>query len=92
MNIPQPVSLETAIRIYYEKFELRKKDVDELFGVMSKTQAYLMFNKAREVMAKHNITTIDSRAVNTECAYEAWGFNIEDLENRYNKLRRIFKR
>lgn len=27
-------------------------------------------------------------AVNTDCAFEAWGLNINDLERRYIKLRK----
>lgn len=87
VRIPQLVSIEAAIRIYYERIELTNSDIRKLFGKErgNATIAKLK-RKAREVMAENNTPIWNAQYVNTEAAYKAWGLDIADLERRYKKL------
>lgn len=88
VRIPQIKSLETAIRIYYEKIELKNADIMELFGVsLSRAKLVKMKEIAKEIMDEENILSYDATAVNTDAAYRAWGLNIDDLERRLKKLK-----
>ena len=40
-------------------------------------------------MAEDNVYTYGMYKINTECAYKAWGINVEDLEKRRNKLKKL---
>lgn len=87
VRIPSVQDVRTAIRLYYEKVELRNADIIELFGC-SKSTALKLKERAREEMSEQDMEAWDARAVNTECAFTAWGIEIADLERRYSKLRK----
>lgn len=88
VRIPQIKSLETAIRIYYEKIELKNADIMELFGVhMSSGKLIKLKELAKEIMDEENILSYDATAVNTDAAFRAWGLNIDDIERRLKKLK-----
>lgn len=89
MRVPPIASLETAIRLYYEKIELYNDDIRELFGKISGTSIVNLKELGREVMRSSDIPSWNARAVNTRAAYEAWGLEIDDLERRYNKLKKL---
>lgn len=83
--------IETAIRIYYNHFEIGNTEMERLFvGVKGDTPSRSSLNKlknqALELMAKRNVKRHGAYKVNTEIAYEAWGINIKNLEYRRNKL------
>ena len=82
--------LRTAIRFYYEKIVLNNDDIRELFN---NNLSNYMFNKLKKEavvrMKEKNIQQWSYDTVNTECAYEAWGLNIADLEKRYVKLQKL---
>ena len=80
VRIPQITSLETAIRLYYERSELSTPDIRQLFGPLANDTVSRLKRKAREY---------DATRVNTEIAYEAWGLDITKLEYRLNKLRTL---
>ena len=79
-----------AIRIFYERFELTSKDIKDIFGVSGSKTVSRLKAEALAVMADKGIPPWSRGCVNTECAYEAWGLNIKDLERRYQKLNKIF--
>ena len=87
VRVPQISSVQTAIRIYYEKIELRNQDILELFGNMSSATVSRLKKKAREQMALDGVTSWTGYGVSTESAYRAWGLDINDLEKRYSKLK-----
>ena len=93
VRIPQIVSIEAAIRIYYERIELTNADIKEIFGDGhgSATIAKLK-RKAREVMAEEKTPVWNAQYVNTEAAYKAWGLDINDLERRWKKLQSMNSR
>ena len=86
VRVPQLQNIPDAIRIFYEKHELTNKDIRELFGCCS-TTAYRLKEMAKEKMGE-DVPIWNALAVNTENAYRAWGIEIEDLERRYQKLRK----
>lgn len=89
VRTPQLTSLETAIKLYYEKPEIGNRDIQELFGKHSSATISRLKNKARQKMAELNTSVWNSNLVNTEVAYLAWGLNISNLEQRYEKLRKL---
>lgn len=40
-------------------------------------------------MIEENIYAYGMYKVNTDCAYRAWGIDIQDLEKRRNKLQKL---
>ena len=89
VRIPQIVSISDALRLYYTKRELRNTDLKVLFGAIGSARIVKLKDLARDTMRDKDVPTLDNQAVNTDCAYEAWGINIEELEKNYNKLRRL---
>ena len=89
VRIPQLVSIEAAIRIYYQRIELSNSDIKEIFGSIGSTTVVKLKNKAREVMRENDRPVWNAQLVNTEDAYTAWGLNISDLEKRLKKLRAL---
>ena len=87
VRVPQITSLETAIRLYYERIELTNSDIRELFGPLANSTVKRLKEKAELLMVGRNITVWNAQRVNTEIAYEAWGLNIADLERRLKKLK-----
>lgn len=83
-------NIETAVRIYYQYPELSSKEIKELFGKnLSSSTLSKYKNMAKVIQAKRNIYTVGMSTVNTESAYEAWGLDITNLENRLKKLREL---
>lgn len=89
VRIPQISSLETAIRLYYEKIELSVKDMAELFGELGSDRITKLKKMARDKMTENNIPMWNDYNVNTKAAYEAWGLDINDIEHRYSKLKKL---
>ena len=83
-------SVETAVRLYYEKPELGTAEIKELFGE-ERSPSYIAMKKrqARLIMSEREALTSEPHMVNTECAYAAWGIDVVDLEQRYKKLKRL---
>ena len=88
VNVPPPVSVETALRVYYERRELRIGDIMELFGC-SRTRATALRKVALQEQAAAEEPLWDARAVNTKCAYKAWGIDVRELEDALGRLRRL---
>lgn len=89
VRIPQITDIRTAIELYYTRLELDNADIKKLFGVTSNTTVGKLKTLVREIMAEKNILFRDPRCVNTIVAYEAWGLNIKDLEERYTNLQKL---
>ena len=81
--------LELLIETYYKKVELSGDDIGKLFNTECSSTITNLKKLARKQMAKDNILPWNAFDVNTECAYKAWGMNIKELEERYDKLRRF---
>lgn len=85
----QPTSIEFAVRLYYTTYELKNSDIKKLFGVTSSASLARLKDQAREEMAKQGLIPATSFSVHTQAAYIAWGLDIDDLENRMKKLRKL---
>ena len=89
MNIPKIIDIDTALYIYYRYPEIGTKEVARLFSRRSKSSVYRLKKLVRKRMAEDGIYTHGRYNINTECAYKAWGIDIEDLERRRNKLKKL---
>ena len=83
----QIASIEKAIELYYTKINLSSDDVSELFGGIASGTVCKLKKLARVEMKNCGLPIWDSKHVNTEAAYRAWGIQIADLEKRYKKLK-----
>ena len=89
VRIPEISSLETAIRLYWEKIELSNSDIKALFPTISSKTIVKLKNQAKEKMNESETLSWNVLRVNTKMAYAAWGLNIDDLEQRYKKLQKL---
>lgn len=89
VRIPTISSLQTAIKLYYERLELINKDITELFGDLSSATISRLKKKAREQMAIDGVQSWTGYGVSTTSAFRAWNLDIVDLEKRYAKLREL---
>lgn len=87
-RIPRIKSIKKAIYIYYSNLELRSMDIKDLFSCSSGTATRLK-NIAMDYIIEQKIPIWDAGRVNTKAAYEAWGLDIKDLEDRQKKLERM---
>ena len=78
--------IETAIRIYHEYPEIGNEQIRELYGNLSISTTTKYKNLVRKEMVERGVKTYAPYSVNTAIAYEVWGLNIKDLENRRKKL------
>lgn len=81
--------IETAVKIFYTYPELGTKQVQELYDC-GRNKATELKAIARKLQDEKGILTYSSSSVNTRCAYEAWGIDIEDLEKRLIVARKLF--
>lgn len=91
VRIPQLVSIETALRLYYKHTELSNDNIKELFGNLSSATISKLKKKVYIRMAEENTPVWNAQYVNTAVAYKAWGIDINDLEFRYYKLKELSK-
>lgn len=95
MRIPRIRDLDTAVQMYYECIELHNDDIQKLFisdktsRPISRCKVNELKKLARERMGEENTLVWNALAVNTKAAYKAWGLDIDDLEERMVKLRRL---
>lgn len=82
--------IDTALRIYYMYPELTNADIKILFGGNISNFAVNTYKKyARQQEIEDGVKTIGFYTVNTECAYKAWGIDVESLEKRRAKLKKL---
>lgn len=89
MYVPRIKDIDTALWIYYQYTELDTKLIKMLFpdikqGTMSKLR-----KQVKIVMAERNIKTFGRNHINTKCAFEVFGIDVEDLEQRKAKIRKL---
>lgn len=81
--------IDTALRIYYQYPEITNKEISELFGGLSRASALAYKRRVQDEQAKRDIKTHQKFAVNTVVAYEVFGIDIDDLERRKAKLKKL---
>lgn len=88
VRVPQIKSVETAVRLFYERVELSTADIQILFGCSQPTATKLKA-AAKQKMDQECVPCWNARHVNTETAYAAWGIDIDSLEKRLRRLRQL---
>lgn len=87
VRVPQITSPQIAIKLYYSYSELSNANIRELFGQLSPATIVKLKEKARQVMIELGKPIYNANYVNTECAFKAWGIDIDNLERCYKKLK-----
>lgn len=82
--------IETALRLYYSTPELTSEDIRALFGDVSSGTITNLKRPVVEKMREGGYFCCTRHAVNTKLAYEVWGLDVEDMEARYKKFRKLF--
>lgn len=91
VRVPQINNVETAVLTYYAKVSLSNRDIKDLFGNISSSTVYKLKLKAKAQQEEDERMSYNSSTVNTESAYKAWGLDIDELERRLTKLRKLKK-
>ena len=79
--------IETAIYTYHRYIEIGNKEISALFDDKIGSATIVTIKKAaRQQMLHDGVRSATPHAVNTKSAFKAWGFDILDLEKRYEKL------
>jgi hypothetical protein len=87
--IPSITGIENALKIYYENAELGNKEIRALFGNRSTATVSRLKKNVRAEMLKRGIPSFCAFRVNTPTAYDVWGIDINDLEERRRKLKEL---
>lgn len=90
--IPQLSDIALAVELYYSRIDLSNSDIKRLFGGVSANKISSLKKLADAQRREKGMASWDPRRVNTMCAFEAWGLDIEDLERRLKALRRFEKK
>lgn len=89
MKVKQIADMDTALYIYYRYSEIGNKQIRELFGGLG-SAALARYKKAvQEAAAEQNIQTAQLNTVNTTLAYEVWGIDVNEIEKRREKLKKL---
>lgn len=88
-RVPDITDIKTAVELYYSQITLGNADIEKLFGKHSKRTIAKLKKMAKDEMQQRSIPILNSLRVNTDAAYEAWGLDINDLERRYEKLKKL---
>lgn len=90
IRTPNIRDIDAAVRMYYEKFELSSRDIQEIFDIKSSATVSKLKYIARQAMSKYpGRKPWDEHCVPTDIVYEAWGLKIADLERRRKTLIRL---
>jgi hypothetical protein len=86
MNIPQIKSIDETLRIFYNHPEIGNKEILSLFGSISSATVVKLKKLVKDEMLNRNKLAYGMYKINTTIAYEVWGIDIADLEQRRQKL------
>ena len=83
--------VSSVVKMYYSKTELSNSDIREIFNCGS-TAASRLKKQALEYQVQKEVQTFNAKCVDTECAFQAWGIDIEKLERMAKKLSQLNKK
>ena len=89
MNIPQITSIDNALKIYYSYSEIGNKEIASLFGRLSSATTAKLKKLVKEEMMNRDKFSYGFNKVNTTVAYDVWGIDVSDLEQRRKKLKAL---
>ena len=89
MYIPSIKGIENALKVFYENGEIGNKEINCLFGSRSSATISRLKRLVKAEMIKRGVPTFNANKVNTAIAYEVWGIDVIDLENRMKKIKEL---
>lgn len=89
VRIPPITKLKIAIEVYWNYPELSNDELKILFGKRSPNTYSKLKKVAWDKMREMGSFVNNPTRVPTHCAYLAWGLDIDDLEKRYNRLKKL---
>jgi len=89
MYIPSITNIENALKVFYENAEIGNKEIKTLFGSRSTATVSRLKRIVKAEMLKRGMPTFNAYKVNTAIAYDVWGIDIADLENRRKKIKEL---
>lgn len=87
--IPKISSIENALRIYYENSYIGNKEIKVLFGELSSAKIAQLKNAVRKKISEMGRLQHSRTEVDVVVAYDVWGLDIEEIEKKYNKLKKL---
>lgn len=90
INIPMIGNIRTAIELYHRPQDfLFNADIHKLFPGIGEARVQKLKQLAKTRTAERGGIQLNSRTVNTKDAFAAWGLDIDDLERRYARLKKL---
>jgi len=89
VNTPPITSIDDALAIYYGHAELGNKELTALFGKRSSATVARLKRLAKDEMSRREIPSYGINRVNTAVAFEVWGLDVQELEERRDKLKKL---
>lgn len=89
VRVPQINDIAFAINMYYSKPQIGNPDIQELFPKSGKNTISGLKKAVVEKMIEKGEMRYNGLLVSTKTAFETWGIDINDLEYRYNKLKKL---
>ncbi len=89
MNIPPISDIDTALEVYYRHSEIGNREIERLFGKHSSATICKLKKAVKAEMNKRNVYSYGANKVNTAIAFEVWHIDINDLEKRRDKLKKL---
>ena len=77
------------MKVYYENAEIGNKEINYLFGNRSSATISRLKRLVKVEMIKQNVPTFNACKINTAIAFNVWGIDINDLENRRKKIQEL---
>lgn len=81
--------IDTALRIFYTYPEIGNAEISELFGGIAQSTVIRYKEEVVAEQIKQDVKTSRLYSVNTRVAYEVWGLDVKDLEQRRKKLKEL---
>lgn len=89
VRVPPIVDVGTAIEVFWSYPELGNEQIRELFGSRSPNTVSRLKKAAWALMHEEGSFVTNASRVPTATAYRAWGLDIDDLTERYTKLKKL---
>ena len=89
MYIPSIISIKNALKVFYENGEIGNKEIMSLFGNRSTATISRLKRLVKAEMIKRGTPIFNAEKVNTVVAYDVWCIDVNDLENRREKIKKL---
>jgi len=87
MHIPPIISIEDALFVFWNFNELGNKELRMLFGKLSTARISALKKTVKAEMNNRGIHSYAAYSINTKIAFEVFGLDAIDLEERRKKLK-----